>query len=242
VTVPIPVAGGSPGSSTSVARPASARLAGSATTAAGDTSIIKVAAAVGPTVVTIQVGSGRGLGGQAAVGSGSGVIIRKDGWILTNRHVVEGARSVSVILADGRAWKGTVKAVAANTDLALVKIGAANLPTARLGDSSGLQVGQAVVAIGSPLGEFPGTVTAGIVSGLERSLTVSDGSRQTTEDLQHLIQVDAAINPGNSGGPLLDLQGKVIGIDTAQASDAQGIGFALPIGLAKPFIAKALRG
>ena len=249
MTTPTAAAGATASAPITAAKQASSmRLVGStsaalgSTSAVGDTSVIKVAAAVGPAVVTIQVGVGQGFAGQTAAASGSGVIIRKDGWILTNRHVVDGVRSVRVILADGRTYKGTVKAVASGTDLALVKVAAAGLPSAELGDSSALQVGQAVVAIGSPLGEFPGTVTAGIISGLERSLTVSDSGAQTTEDLQHLIQVDAAINPGNSGGPLLDMKGKVIGNDTAEASDAQGIGFALPIALATSFIARNIGG
>ena len=234
--------GAAPTASTApVKQAASIRLVGSAATAAGEASIIKVAANVGPAVVTVLVGGNVNAGGQSATSSGSGVIIRKDGWILTNRHVVEGVRNVSVILADGRTFKGAVKALASDADLALLKVTATKLPIAPLGDSTELQVGQEVVAIGSPLGEFPGSVTAGVISGLDRSLTVSGGGRQT-RDLQHLIQVDAAINPGSDGGPLLDLDGTVIGIATAEARDGQGIGFALPVGLATSFIARSIGG
>ena len=183
-----------------------------------------------PSVVTITtVGAGRGTSGV-----GSGVIVDARGWILTNNHVVADSNSMTVTLADGRTFDGTVAATDATHDLAIVKVDATGLPTATLGDSTTLQVGQLVVAIGSPLGTYTGSVTSGIVSALGRSITIE------RESLTDLIQTDAAINPGNSGGPLLDASGKVIGIDTAEAGSAQGIGFAIPIETAKALIAQAV--
>ena len=146
------------------------------------------------------------------------------------------------MLADGRTFDGTVAGIDTYTDLAFVKIDATGLPTAQLGDSSALQLGQLAVAMGDPLGQFPGSVTSGIVSGLDRTVVVSDQTGSNPNRLVHLIQTDAAINPGNSGGPLLDGDGKVIGIDTAEAGSAQGIGFAIPIDLAKPIITQVQAG
>jgi len=174
--------------------------------------------------------------GQTPTGVGSGVIFDSNGWILTNHHVVDGAATLTVRLADGRTFPATVYGIDTLTDLAIVKIDATGLPTADFGSSATLKVGQSVIAIGNPLGEYPNSVTTGVVSGLNRSIDVSGGS------LDDLIQTDAAINPGNSGGPLLDADGKVIGINTAEASTAQGIGFAIPIDLARPIAAQALAG
>ncbi|HTC85065.1 MAG TPA: trypsin-like peptidase domain-containing protein [Candidatus Acidoferrum sp.] len=192
--------------------------------------IENVAAAVTPAVVTITT---NGVGRNAS-GVGSGVIVNANGWILTNNHVISGSGSITVALADGRTFDGTVAATDSAHDLAIVKVVATGLPTAALGDSTKLQVGQLVVAIGSPLGEYTSSVTSGIVSGLGRSITIE------RESLTDLIQTDAAINPGNSGGPLLDSAGKVIGIDTAEAGSAQGIGFAIPIETAKALIARTV--
>jgi S1-C subfamily serine protease len=198
--------------------------------------VVRVAESVGPAVVTIQVRS------ETAAGSGSGVIVDPSGVILTNRHVVAGASSVTVILATGRELPGTVHGIDTLTDLAIVKVDATGLPTAPIGESGALKVGQTAVAIGNPLGEFEGSVTAGIISGLDRSVQVSDRSGGTTEALRHLIQTDAAINPGNSGGPLVDSNGRVIGINTAEAGQSEGIGFAIPIDVAKPIVDQALAG
>jgi S1-C subfamily serine protease len=222
--------------------------------AAGDNQvIIDVVKAVSPAVVTLNVtlggtsvqdpnGLGNGPQGFVQQGTGSGVIIDPSGLILTNHHVVQDASTVSVVLADGRTFDGKVAGIDTFTDLAFVKIDATGLPTAQLGDSSAIQLGQLAIAMGDPLGQFPGSVTSGIVSGLDRTVVVSDTTGQSSSRLVHLIQTDAAINPGNSGGPLLDGDGKIIGIDTAQAGSAQGIGFAIPIDLAKPIITQVQAG
>ena len=146
-----------------------------------------------------------------------------------------------MFLDDGRSFKGTLKGVDTLTDLALVSIDATGLPAATLGDSSSVEVGDPAVAIGNPEGDLPGSVTAGIVSALEREIVVGDVTgTQATESLRHLIQHDAAINPGNSGGPLVAGDGTVIGINTAMAGGSQGIGFAIPIDLAKPIVRQVL--
>ncbi len=168
------------------------------------------------------------------VGGGSGFIISSDGLILTNKHVVSNTgASYAVITNDGTKYTAKVLARDPNQDLAVVKISATNLPIVTLGDSSGLQLGQTAIAIGNALGQFSNTVSVGVVAGLERTVTASAPNSSAQETIQGVIQTDAAINPGNSGGPLLNLQGQVIGIDTAIASDAQNIGFAIPINRAK---------
>jgi serine protease Do len=190
-------------------------------------------------------GNGDGQGGQSIyglpadqmpVGVGSGFVFDANGWILTNNHVVDGATNLTVQLADGRSFPAKVYGTDTLTDLAIVKIDATGLPTAPLGDSSTLRVGQLAIAVGDPLGEYPGTVTTGVVSGLGRSIN------DATINLDNLIQTDAAINPGNSGGPLIDESGAVIGVDTAIAGSAQGIGFAIPVNLAKPLMQQAMAG
>jgi len=158
-------------------------------------------------------------------GTGSGVIIRPDGYILTNNHVIRRAQDIKVTLADRRMFKARVVGRDSFTDLALLKIDASNLPVARLGTSKGLRPGDWAIAIGSPLG-LDHSVTLGIVSALGRSL--GDGKSNV-----ELIQTDAAINPGNSGGPLLNIHGEVIGINTAIRSDAQNIGFSIPVDVAR---------
>ena len=211
----------------------SAAVAGITTAATTTSSVAAIAAAASPAVVTIQTtvtsqGFGRSAAG-AATGIGSGFIYAADGFILTAAHVVEGASRVSVTLADGRTFTGTIAASDLSLDVAVVKIAAAGLPTIALGSSSGLRIGQTLIAIGDPLGEYPGSVTLGIVSGLDRSVTVADDVTRQERDLSGLVQTDAAINQGNSGGPLLDASGTVIGIISAGSSSAEGIGFAVPI-------------
>jgi serine protease Do len=178
------------------------------------------------------------------VGVGSGIIYDDQGHILTNNHVVEGAQTLLVSLPDGRSFKAKLIGADPRTDLAVVQISGSNLPTAVLGDSSQLQVGDWVVAIGNALA-LPGgaTVTAGVVSALGRAIPEpgSGQSQAAGPFLFDLIQTDAAINPGNSGGPLINLDGQVVGINTlaagsagASGQQAQGIGFAISISTAKP--------
>jgi 2-alkenal reductase len=201
--------------------------------------IIAAAAKVGPAVVRIVVEGTdtTAIGGVIPEGVGSGVIYDSRGWILTNRHVVTDSASLVVELKDGREFDGRVYGIDTLTDLAIVKIEATDLPTAPIGDSGELQVGQLTIAIGSPLGTYSNTVTSGIVSATGRRIQVEDGSF-----INNLIQTDAAINPGNSGGPLIDSIGNVIGINTAVARDSNGIGFAIPINIARPIMQQALAG
>lgn len=165
---------------------------------------------------------------QEQRGTGSGFIIRPDGYILTNEHVVRGAQKLSVTVFGGKKFSAKVVGSDSYTDLAVLKINAKNLPSVQFGNSDQLTPGQWVVAIGNPYG-FHDTVTAGIVSALGRSL---EDPNQTG----NLIQTDAAINPGNSGGPLVDLSGKVIGINEAIIANAQGLGFAIPANVAKKVV------
>lgn len=164
-------------------------------------------------------------------GAGSGVIINKNGYIVTNNHVIEGAEKITVTLKNGKAYNAKLIGRDPETDLAVVKINATGLKPAELGESSKLQMGQFVIAIGNPLGQLGGTATAGIVSSLNRRITI-DG-----KELE-LLQTDASINPGNSGGGLFDNYGNLIGIVVAKSSgnNIEGIGFAIPIDKAKPII------
>jgi S1-C subfamily serine protease len=188
-----------------------------------------------PGVVTILTEDNVGF--RTASGSGSGFVFGADGWILTNAHVVDGATAISVAFADGRQLPGQVYGISSTTDLAVIRVDATGLPAIAIGDSTGLALGQTVIAIGSPLGEYPNSVTTGVVSGLDRTISI-----RRSGSLDGLIQTDAAINPGNSGGPLVDLAGTVIGIDTATSEAAQGISFAIPSETARPIIAAALAG
>ncbi|BAZ02298.1 peptidase S1 and S6 chymotrypsin/Hap [Tolypothrix tenuis PCC 7101] len=167
-------------------------------------------------------------GNQVQRGTGSGFIIGKDGRILTNAHVVDGADTVTVILKDGRSFQGKVLGKDELTDVAVVKIQADNLPTVSLGNSDQLQPGQWAIAIGNPLG-LDNTVTTGIISATGRSGNQIGASDKRVE----FIQTDAAINPGNSGGPLLNSRGEVIGMNTAIIQGAQGLGFSIPINTAQ---------
>jgi S1-C subfamily serine protease len=201
--------------------------------------VIEAAAAVSPAVVRITAEgvSDSPFGEIPETGVGSGVIYDSSGWILTNRHVVEGSQTLTIELKDGREFTGEVYGIDTLTDLAIVRVDVTGLPTADIGDSSDLKVGQLVVAIGSPLGTYSFTVTSGIVSATGRTIRTNSG-----QQLTNLIQTDAAINPGNSGGPLVDAGGNVIGINTAVATDASGIGFAIPIGIARPIMDQAVAG
>jgi S1-C subfamily serine protease len=224
-----------------------------ASAAAGDDeTLISTIEQASPAVVTIQTTGPAGamspfpdgempFGDMLPRGTGSGVIIDPDGLILTNGHVVSGADAVSVFLADGEVIDGRVVGVDTLTDFAFVRVDAEDLPTLPLGDSSGVRVGQRAIVIGNPLGQFPGSVSVGIVSGLDRDITVfgfdGGGGR-----LRHLIQTDAAVNPGNSGGAIIDGDGDLIAIATARGGRSEGIGFGLPIDLAKPIIDQARAG
>lgn len=178
--------------------------------------VIQVARGASPAVVSVV---------QPGVGSGSGIIIEADGVIITNAHVVGNARTVQVSLADGRQLPGRVLGGDASVDVAVVRVQGGNLPVAPIGDSDRLEVGQTAIAIGNPLG-LDRSVTSGIVSAINRD--------PRGVGLDGLIQTDAAISPGNSGGPLLDSQGRVIGINTVvlRAPGSEGLGFAVPINLA----------
>jgi len=180
--------------------------------------------------------------GQPVGGIGSGVILTADGYVLTNRHVIEGATTLTVELESGEVLPAKVVQVSDTKDLALIKVTATGLTPARIGDSNTIQVGQTAVAIGSPLGTYTETVTRGIVSGLGREVTVRDDLTGQPTTLVGLIQTDAAINPGNSGGPLEDASGAVVGVNTAVSTTAQGLGFAIPIQDAADLISVAKSG
>ena len=233
---------GSAGAPTSSAAPSSNASVVKQTTVVGD-DITGIVAAAKSSVVTITANdlAGNGLSPFQipTTGVGSGVILTSDGYILTNRHVVSGSQSLTVELADGRQLAARVVKISDTTDLALIKVDATGLAPATIGDASAIEVGQTAIAIGSPLGTFTETVTRGIVSGLDRSVTVTDEVTRRQVTLSGLIQTDAAINPGNSGGPLLDIGGGVIGINTATASNAEGLGFAIPISAAADLISLA---
>jgi len=201
--------------------------------------VISAVQAAMPAVVKIQSTTGGLVSGQA---TGSGFIYNSNGWILTNRHVVADAQKITVILSDSRELEGSVYGIDTLTDLAIVKVDATGLPTVKIGSSSDLEQGQLAIAIGNPLGEFENTVTTGVISGLGRQIVAGSQASSSSEQLNNLIQTDAAINPGNSGGPLLDSAGQVIGVNTAVSQDAQGIGFAIPIDVAKPIMQQAVDG
>ena len=161
------------------------------------------------------------------VAAGSGFFISSDGLIMTNKHVVsDAAAQYTVITSDGKSYDATVVSQDPINDLALVKIKISNAPHLDFADSNAIQIGQRVIAIGNSLGQYSNTVTTGVVSGIGRNITA--GGEDTSEQLEGVIQTDAAINPGNSGGPLLDIDGKVIGINTAIDQQGQLVGFAIP--------------
>ena len=196
--------------------------------------IATVAETVSPSVVSISTAtSSQYRYGIQQEGAGTGVIVSSDGYILTNKHVIDGVSLLEVVLENGKKYD-QVRVVATDplNDIAFLKInGAKDLPVANLGDSSTIQIGQQVVAIGNSLGQYQNTVTSGIISGTNRPVAAQAGN--SVETLTDLIQTDAAINPGNSGGPLVNMAGQVIGINTAIAADAEGIGFAIPINATK---------
>ena len=224
---------------TSVVNPPAQTAAHQNVVADESSAITAAAAKVNPAIVTItttDTASATDPFSIPSTGVGSGIIFDANGWIITNHHVVEGGSKLVVKLLDNRTFTGTVYGVDTLTDLAIVKVDATGLPVAPIGDSSTVRIGQTAIAIGSPLGTYTNSVTSGIISGFRPSITVQDGS-----SLRNLIQTDAPINPGNSGGALLDVNGAVIGINSAVAS-GEGIGFALEINIAKPIMRQALAG
>jgi S1-C subfamily serine protease len=199
----------------------------------GDEPVAQVAAEVEPSVVQVNV-SGierTPFGTQKQEGIGSGVIYRSDGYIITNNHVVEGARTVEVAFADGTTEQGEVVGTDQITDLAVIKVNRDGLPAASFSDDKQLAVGQLTVAIGSPSG-FQSTVTSGVLSGMGREFPPELTGGQQESSLVDLLQTDAPISPGNSGGALADRDGQVIGINVAylppNETGAEGIGFAIP--------------
>ncbi len=202
-------------------------------------STVEIGKQVGPAVVgivTVVQQQSYSFFGQPSIsegqGSGSGIIISTNGYIVTNNHVIEGAKSIKVILNNGKEYEAGIVGADPRTDIAVIKIEETDLPTATLGNSDVLEAGERCVAIGNPLGqELAGSLTQGIISALNRTLTV-DNVTYT------LIQTDAAINPGNSGGALVNAYGEVIGINTVKigSSEIEGLGFAIPTAKAMPII------
>jgi len=188
--------------------------------------VITVVEAVGPAVVSISTGTSKN-GGPEAGGAGSGVIIAPDGYVLTNDHVVHGSESLVVSLTNGTTHAAAMVGTDPATDLAVIRADSANLPYATLGESASLRVGQLVIAIGNPFG-FQSTVSTGVVSALGRALRSREGRL-----IENIVQHTAPLNPGNSGGPLVDSQGRIVGLNTAIIMGAQGIGFSIPSDTAK---------
>lgn len=171
---------------------------------------------------------------KTKIGGGSGFIVSHDGYVLTSSHVVaDPGADYTVIFEPKEKYSAKVISRDPINDIAILKIQGRNLPYLELGDSEKIELGQTVIAVGNALGEFHDTVSTGVVSGLSRYITAYSGLSQQAEMLRGLIQTDAAINPGNSGGPLVDIEGKAIGINTAMVMGAQNIGFAIPINYAK---------
>ena len=211
-------------------------------------SIEGVANKVSQSVVSIVSKSQKGTkyfsSGFGSASAGTGIIVSENGYILTNKHVVEGSSDISVVTNDGNSYDN-VEIITTDplSDIAILKISnAKGLKAAELGDSKTLNIGQQVIAIGNALGEYDGTVTSGIISGVGRTVNASSDDGAMKETLTDMIQTDAAINSGNSGGPLVNAQGQVVGVNTAVASEAQGIGFAIPISSVKGILKSIAEG
>ena len=201
----------------------------------------KVSESVVSIITSVKTTSffGRTSESQAA---GTGIIVTSDGYILTNKHVIEGANKISVVLDDGTTYTD-VKVAATDplNDVAYLKIsGVSDLKAAKLGNSKTISVGQQVIAIGNALGQYQNSVTSGIISGTGRSLTATDSTGTMSETLTDMIQTDAAINSGNSGGPLVNAAGEVIGINTATSYSAENMGFAIPISSVKGMLSQLI--
>ncbi|MBI2446746.1 MAG: trypsin-like peptidase domain-containing protein [Parcubacteria group bacterium] len=176
--------------------------------------------------------------GRVKIGGGSGFFISEDGFVLTNKHVVVDPKAdYTVVGSGGKKYHAKVVARDPINDIAILKIEGKNLPYIELGDSTNLDLGQTAIAIGNALGQFQNTISSGIISGLSRHITAQAGVDGQQQELRGVIQTDAAINPGNSGGPLVDINGKAIGINSAVVFGAQNIGFAIPVNAAKKALA-----
>ena len=185
---------------------------------------------------------GKGKKEKTKIGGGSGFIVSSDGYIMTCSHVVgDPEADYTVILDPKHKYPAKILAKDLLIDIAILKIDGKNLPFLELGDSNQIELGETVVAVGNPLGEFEDTLSAGIVSGLSRKITAYGGLPFKSTSLRGLIQTDAAINPGNSGGPLVNLEAKAIGINTAMVMGAQNIGFAIPINYARSTLEEVLK-
>lgn len=201
-------------------------------TADGGLTTAEIAQRVAPSVVSVHIYEQDSL---APSSMGSGVVLTQDGYIITNAHVVEGASGINVLFADGTEMDARIIGVDEKTDLAVIKVAGEGLVPAEFGDSGALAVGERAVAIGNAAGQFDGTVTQGVISGLDREVTVTVGGRDVT---MSLIQTDAAINPGNSGGAMVNRFGQVVGINSARMNSAffEGICFAIPTRTAQPVV------
>jgi serine protease Do len=214
-----------------------------------ETSVANIVSKVTPAVVSIisetrSSGYSYFFSSGTTQSAGTGMIVSKDGYVLTNKHVIDGATKVTVVTDAGDTYDD-VDIVGEDplNDVAYLKInGAKDLPTIALGDSKSIAVGQPVLAIGNALGAYQNSVTQGIISGTGRSVTAGDSNGNNQETLTDMLQTDAAINPGNSGGPLVNAAGEVIGINTAVATSANGLGFAIPISATKGMLNRIMEG
>ncbi len=222
------------------AGPNASSATGSASAASPNSGTVAGAAAPGTAAAAAAKVSKSVVVVAAKDGVGSGFVVSPDGLILTNHHVVEEDKKVTVTFGDGRTATGNVIAVDTLTDLALVRVKLPDLTAVELGRSGDLAVGDPVIAIGNPLGSFANSVTSGVVSGLSRTTFLDDSG-----EYRNMLQTDAAINQGNSGGPLVDFAGRVVGVNTLSAIGnfgAEGLGFAIPIDVARPIIDEAIAG
>ncbi len=227
-------AGSGQAASTADSRRSPSELRNSELLDAYSRAVVAVVESVGPAIVSISVGKAAPETGFEPEGAGSGFVITPDGYILTNSHVASGAKRIEAVFIDGRRLSAVLVGDDPFSDLAVIRVDSAGLPYASLGESSQLQVGQLVIAMGNPFG-FQSTVSTGVVSALGRSLRSQQGRL-----IENIIQHTAPLNPGNSGGPLLDSRGQVVGVNTAIIAQAQGIGFAIPSSTARWIVTQLL--